>query len=809
MQLRASDARLIKIACEQTVHAALKENEAGRLDFEGLKAIDDKVSEVLWTRDSIPIVGGDEGGLPPAVQVDTECAMSLFTNNQHLVSTGEDDYRGARADPEVPTFADLLRLPESVSTIDEALAAMTTCKELCEELLHRANLRDSTASSQIVMQAQVIQLIGALFTCTMPMPKSIHSGMPDLWATRVAQEKQLELLGMVHWAQQMYTNMWQDVEEPTRTYCSERAVVCLAMYTVFCAIIRVRATDNELAVTRLLLSGSGWSTSIGTGRKLGTQGVEEHSKTWELVTPVLAKTRGAAVDYLMSVQQGCARQILNLRMNPNAELEVDKTDATMQFIRQLVALCGYELMPRSMPPGATEMHALMGWLGSEAGNGTFGVLSEEHPDWQMMRDMVCLWKFTTTMLTPAQEMMERRADTTTEDYHISFDQGSQRTSRNGRNPNLKWAVSRVRGNTNNIADFNIRGYGRKLNWGSDKSILVESPTDVVRYARKQCPTEDDILWLEDEHLKDFVAGALSCEEAERLLGYLTVEYVRIPLVTSFFGEGDRAALLFAESVQKLFSATLLEQGRWAPLDGKLVTRVPTRVQRNMAVQADRAIIAGIIDHDQQVLGTFNGLLLSEMQHSPQAVFTPLMETLKYIDEVSQCSVHSVNASFILFMIQVAANCESYLVHCLEAGGNPALAAAHAELSDFMQGTVLQVLLHWLEEAEEEETSDGKRKGNQNTMVVIHSYIALLLSNLTQAQMDVDNISQLLGSLAYVRTEHAYGTILRNLELNTVDNSTKIEELEIRMVDMSQEEQEDARREIETLEQENGNTDNSG
>ena len=95
------------------------------------------------------------------------------------------------------------------------------------------------------------------------------------------------------------------------------------------------------------------------------------------------------------------------------------------------------------------------------------------------------------------------------------------------------------------------------------------------------------------------------------------------------------------------------------------------------------------------------------------------------------------------------------------------------------------------------------------MVVIHSYIALLLSNLTQAQMDVDNISQLLGSLAYVRTEHAYGTILRNLELNTVDNSTKIEELEIRMVDMSQEEQEDARREIETLEQENGNTDNSG
>ena len=32
-------------------------------------------------------------------------------------------------------------------------------------------------------------------------------------------------------------------------------------------------------------------------------------------------------------------------------------------------------------------------------------------------------------------------------------------------------------------------------------------------------------------------------------------------------------------------------------------------------------------------------------------------------------------------------------------------------------------------------------------------------------MTPENVGQLLGSLAYVRTEHAYGTILRNLDLN--------------------------------------------
>ena len=29
----------------------------------------------------------------------------------------------------------------------------------------------------------------------------------------------------------------------------------------------------------------------------------------------------------------------------------------MAFLRKVVTRCGYELMPRSMPPGSTEMHA--------------------------------------------------------------------------------------------------------------------------------------------------------------------------------------------------------------------------------------------------------------------------------------------------------------------------------------------------------------------------------------------------------------------------------------------------------------------
>ena len=83
---------------------------------------------------------------------------------------------------------------------------------------------------------QVIQLIGSLFTKTLPIPSY---GVADLWSTALTQERQLELLGLIHQLQLLYTNVWQDVEEPSRQYCSERGralsmrVVCAYSVLVY------------------------------------------------------------------------------------------------------------------------------------------------------------------------------------------------------------------------------------------------------------------------------------------------------------------------------------------------------------------------------------------------------------------------------------------------------------------------------------------------------------------------------------------------------------------------------------------------
>ena len=53
-----------------------------------------------------------------------------------------------------------------------------------------------------------------------------------------------------------------------------------------------------------------------------------------------------------------------------------------------------------------------------------------------------------------------------------------------------------------------------------------------------------------------------------------------------------------------------------------------------------------------MLGTDRGLLLNELLRSPAATLEPLHDIFKYILKIRECSVHSVNANFILFILQV-------------------------------------------------------------------------------------------------------------------------------------------------------------
>ena len=56
--------------------------------------------------------------------------------------------------------------------------------------------------------------------------------------------------------------------------------------------------------------------------------------------------------------------------------------------------------------------------------------------------------------------------------------------------------------------------------------------------------------------------ALGQHDAELLLSYLTVPYLRVPLVVSFFATDDRIHSLQSHKLQLLFEAALFEPAFW-------------------------------------------------------------------------------------------------------------------------------------------------------------------------------------------------------------------------------------------------------
>lgn len=85
------------------------------------------------------------------------------------------------------------------------------------------------------------------------------------------------------------------------------------------------------------------------------------------------------------------------------KVEFKKHGASVNFLRKLMERCGYELIPRDHPNPPSEMEALMEWM---LGDST--ALARDNPEFAMMRDMVALFKFLSTMESREAELMRRR-----------------------------------------------------------------------------------------------------------------------------------------------------------------------------------------------------------------------------------------------------------------------------------------------------------------------------------------------------------------------------------------------------------------
>ena len=83
-------------------------------------------------------------------------------------------------------------------------------------------------------------------------------------------------------------------------------------------------------------------------------------------------------------------------------------------------------------------------------------------------------------------------------------------------------------------------------------------------------SEEDVLHVKDLPTFD---GKLSQSSTELLISFLTVPYIRIPLVINFFASPENINALSHPDMQRLLDSVMFEPGLWQPLGNIKIPQV--------------------------------------------------------------------------------------------------------------------------------------------------------------------------------------------------------------------------------------------
>jgi len=740
---------LIELGCQTAAHAVLKlgggaesrEREKVRDLINTIKAKleeadaqdQDKEDEVLGLTKADPL-------FPEPFSAEGLVQTDAIFSGARISDEDCERYTGPAQEPRASMLSDLLKVPFSkASNVAEAVTALVRCDQVCHELNERC--RDgSSFSSRVALQFQISELIRAVITEVVPIPS--QSGPGKMWGTFPTEQLLSTCLRVVHKLTLAYASAWQSFDSPTRAFDSERSVVALCLLAIFDSVLRQNPFGS--VVSTVINDDGGYSLS--TSVCVANISLYKLSSTMEIHSPNLALARSACLAYFDTIQKNTRyHDLFTLRM-PTDKVEMKKYGTSVLFLRKIMEHCGYELFPRDTPDPPPEIEALMEWMTAP---GT--PLASEHPEFGLLRDMACLYKFLATMESRESELQRQRiAPSEYVSWSLSFEDTSMdantfRGHRAAFSNGLRWEVLNYRGLDLDTADVQVTIFGdRKIYFG--EGLVVHSPADpnmLLGNNTLKRPTEDDIL--HSDMLPNF-GDTLSRQESEILSSYLTVPYLRIPLVLAFFATGDRVTYLFNHGLQALLRAVLFDASDWVPKNDKeKVVTVPVNSQGAQSSLEEAIGTASANAKGTKVLGTSDGLLLNELQHSPEATLRPLMRMLLSINDLAEASVYSPDAALSLYLIEIALDVQSYIQSNVNL---PVEQSRRDELRDYLHRTCRNILRKWLQEALTENDIE--------TSCMIHSYLALIWSNIPADEVTVENFSELLGSLCFVRNWHGFG-----------------------------------------------------
>lgn len=299
-------------------------------------------------------------------------------------------------------------------------------------------------------------------------------------------------------------------------------------------------------------------------------------------------------------------------------------------------------------------------------------------------------------------------------------------------------------------------------------------------------TEDDVIYRpnlptfgEQSKQKDAASAVLlSQRDSELLLSFLTVPYLRLPLVLTFFASEDRVHKLQSRKLRDILSSVCFEPGRHLSVlnTGVLPAMVPTTHPR--------------------LLATPYGHLLNELACSPANVMRSIVALLTgalALDTGAVCdwggSDFNTGVEIILYVTRLVARMENFISFLIDtrSGRHPCLSDVKfrgvdlsddtiAELEDglqrlhdLMQGQVAPLLEEYLLKLDRQTAaSPGDEKlidRNSRLSCDLHAHRLLLYRNVYWDELSAEDAEcaskVVIGSFVYLTTRHTWNKAARD------------------------------------------------
>ena len=394
----------------------------------------------------------------------------------------------------VPIFRPIqfTSIPEQTNSVDEVMAALRYCDQLCTLLAYQTETIKNTYMLRIAM-------IQHVFTSVIPIPMPINHpkrATMDLWSQPMKYETQLELMRLIRLISRHYAACAMSLRV-TRSFDAARILVNAAMAAMVDTLIRVRAIDAP-SMLSLHIQGAAPLTPRFFLQPFGVDmgPFAKQSEYMKFTTPEMTACRTMILDYFHAQQQLIKDDHMIFRFERSME-----PGNMMKLLDQLCWEIGF---PTTLMPA---------YLSGEKRE-----IAMNYPELFYYRDVIFMFKF---MMTPTNNALPEIKMWSQTDADLSWRYVSEKGEYEvlAFNQVLSCAPPIDPEEEKKRQEKESQGFLARLwNVFSRDSRAGPSGADPSALVGEHVDHEEDVL-----HVKDMPSfnGKLSASAVELLVSYLT------------------------------------------------------------------------------------------------------------------------------------------------------------------------------------------------------------------------------------------------------------------------------------------------